>query len=39
METTPFTTASNVIKYLGVTLIKKVKVLYDKKLQVFGERN
>ena len=30
METTPFTTATNNIKYLGVTLTKQVKDLYDK---------
>jgi hypothetical protein len=29
-ETTPFTTATNNIKYLGVTLTKQVKDLYDK---------
>ena len=29
-ETTPFTIATNSIKYLGVTLIKQVKDLYDK---------
>jgi hypothetical protein len=29
-ETTPFTTVTNNIKYLGVTLIKQVKDLYDK---------
>ena len=29
-ETTPFTIATNHIKYLGVTLIKQVKDLYDK---------
>ena len=28
-ETTPFTKATNNIKYLGVTLTKKVKDLYD----------
>ena len=30
METTPFTIATNNIKYLGVTLTKEVKDLYDK---------
>jgi hypothetical protein len=29
-ETTPFTIVTNNIKYLGVTLIKQVKDLYDK---------
>jgi len=29
-ETTPFTIATNNIKYLGVTLTKQVKCLYDK---------
>jgi hypothetical protein len=30
MEKTPFTVVTNNIKYLGVTLTKKVKDLYDK---------
>ena len=30
MGTTPFTVVSNNIKYLGVTLTKEVKDLYDK---------
>jgi hypothetical protein len=30
METTPFTIVTNKIKYLGVTLTKEVKDLYDK---------
>ena len=30
METTPFTIQSASIKYLGVTLIKQMKDLYDK---------
>jgi hypothetical protein len=30
METTPFMRATNNIKYLGVTLTKQVKDLYDK---------
>jgi hypothetical protein len=30
METTPITIVTNNIKYLGVTLSKKVKNLYDK---------
>jgi hypothetical protein len=29
-ETTPFTIVTNNIKYLGVTLTKEVKELYDK---------
>jgi hypothetical protein len=29
-ETTPFTTVTSNIKYLGVTLSKEVKNLYDK---------
>ena len=29
-ESTPFSIATNSIKYLGVTLIKQVKDLYDK---------
>ena len=29
METTPFTIATNSIKYLGVTLTKQVKDIYD----------
>ena len=29
-ETTPFTIVTNNIKYLGVTLTKQVKDLYDK---------
>jgi hypothetical protein len=29
METTPFTIATNNIKYLGVTLTKQVKDVYD----------
>jgi hypothetical protein len=29
-ETTPFTIVTNIIKYLGVTLTKEVKDLYDK---------
>ena len=30
MEITPFTIVTNKMKYLGVTLIKQVKDLYDK---------
>ena len=33
METTPFTIVTNNIKYLGVTLLKQVKYLYDKKFK------
>jgi hypothetical protein len=36
---TPFTIVTNNIKYLGVTLTKEVKDLYDKELQVSEERN
>jgi hypothetical protein len=32
-ETTPFTIATNNIKYLDVTLIRQVKDLYDKKFK------
>ena len=32
-ERTPFTIATNNIKYLGVSLTKQVKNLYDKKMQ------
>ena len=32
-KTTPFTIVTNNIKYLGVTLTKQVKDLYDKKFQ------
>jgi len=32
-EMTPFTIATNNIKYLGVTLTKQVKDLYDKNLK------
>ena len=34
-----FSIVTNNIKYLGVTLTKEVKDLYDKKLQVSEERN
>ena len=37
-ETTPFTIVTNNIKYLGVTLIKEVKDLYDKNFKS-EERN
>jgi hypothetical protein len=33
METTPITIVTNNIKYLGVTLTKEVKDLYDKKFK------
>jgi hypothetical protein len=32
-ETTPFTVVTNDIKYLGMTLTKEVKDLYDKNLK------
>ena len=32
-ETTPFSIFTNNIKYLGMTLIKKVKDLYDRKFK------
>lgn len=32
-ETAPFTTASNNIKYLGVTLTKEMKDLYNKNIK------
>jgi hypothetical protein len=32
-ETIPFTRVTNNIKYLGVTLIKEVKDLYDKNVK------
>jgi hypothetical protein len=32
-ETTPFTRVTNNIKYLGVTLTKEVKDLYEKKFK------
>ena len=32
-ETTPFTIVTNNIKYLGVTLTKQVKDMYDKKFK------
>ena len=39
-ETTPFTIVTNDIKYLGLTITKEVKDLYDKNLlQVSEERN
>jgi hypothetical protein len=34
-ETIPFTIASNKIKYLGVTLTKQVKDLYDQNYKSF----
>ena len=38
-ETTPFTTVTNNIKYLGITLTKQVRDLYDNNLQVSQERD
>ena len=38
-ETTTFSIVTNNIKYLGVTLTKEVKDLYDKNFQVSEERN
>ena len=38
-ETTPFTLVTNNIKYLGMTLSKEVKDVYDKRLQVSEGRN
>jgi len=37
MEMTPFTTVTNNMKYLGVTLTKQVKDLYDKKFKSLME--
>jgi hypothetical protein len=36
-ETTPFTVATSSIKYLGVTLTKQVKDLYDKNFKTIKE--
>jgi hypothetical protein len=38
-ETTPFTIVTNNIKYLGVTLTKQVKDLYDKNFKFLKKRN
>jgi hypothetical protein len=38
-ETTPFTIVTNNIKYLGVTLTKEVKDLYDKNFKSLKKRN
>ena len=38
-ETTLFTIAINNTKYLGVSLIKQVKDLYDNNFQVSQEQN
>jgi hypothetical protein len=38
-ETTPFTIVTNNIKYLGVTLTKEVKDLYEKNFKSLEERN
>ena len=37
-ETTPFTIVKNNIKYLGVTLIKQLKDLYDNKLKCLKKK-
>ena len=37
-ETTPFTIATNSIKYLGVTLTKQVKDMYDYNFKTFKEK-
>jgi hypothetical protein len=39
MEITPFTIVTNNIKYLGVTLIKQVKDLYDKNFKSLKKEN
>jgi hypothetical protein len=36
-ETTPFTIVTNIIKYIGVTLTKEVKDLYDKNFKSLKE--
>ena len=38
-ETTPFTMARNTIKYLGVTLTKQMKDLYDRNFMSPREEN
>ena len=38
-ETTPFTIVTNNIKYLGMTLTKEVKDLYDKNFKSLKKRN
>jgi hypothetical protein len=38
-ETTPFKIATNNIKYLGVTLTKEVKDLYDKNFKSLKKEN
>jgi hypothetical protein len=38
-ETTPFSIVTNNIKYLGVTLTKEVKDLYDKNFMSLKKRN
>ena len=38
-ETTPFTIATNNIKYSGVTLTKQVKDLYDKNFKSLKKEN
>ena len=37
-ETTPFTIATNIIKYLGVTLTKQVEDLYDKNFKALKKK-
>jgi hypothetical protein len=38
-ETTPFTIVTNNIKYLGVTLTKEVKDLYEKNFKSLKKKN
>jgi hypothetical protein len=38
-KTSPFTVATNNIKYFGGALNKQIKDLYDNKYQDFEERN
>jgi hypothetical protein len=38
-KTTPFTIATDNIKYLGVTVTKKVKNLYDKNFKSLRKEN
>ena len=38
-ETTPFTIVTNNIKYLGVTLTKDLKDLYDRNLKSLKKKN
>jgi hypothetical protein len=39
LETAPFTKATNNIKYLGVTLTKKAKDLYDKNFKSLDKKD